>query len=98
MSSADNFYKQFRPRSGLTIYRARSESKLFDTLMLVPKEFFEKVDFEKKIADDKKYAKLPSRQSVKPSMVANPEDRPQHHKTFSIPNSSEDEIYHAHKC
>ena len=38
----DIFYKQFGTRSG------RSGSKLFDTLMVFLKEFFEKVDFEKK--------------------------------------------------
>ena len=38
MPSADNFCKQFGPRSGLT--------KLFDTLMVFLKEFFKKVDFE----------------------------------------------------
>ena len=32
--------------------------------MVFLKEFFEKVDFEKKSADNKKYAKLPSRQRV----------------------------------
>ena len=51
VSSADNICKQFVPRSGPTNCRACSGSKLFDTLM---KEFFEKVDFEKKSADDKK--------------------------------------------
>ena len=32
--------------------------------MLLLKEFFEKVDFEKKSADNKKHAKLPSMQKV----------------------------------
>ena len=32
--------------------------------MVFLKEFFEKVDFEKKSADDKKHAKLPNRQRV----------------------------------
>ena len=49
--SADNFCKQFGPKSW---------SKLFDTLMVFLKEFFEKVDFEKKKADDKGHEKLPS--------------------------------------
>ena len=46
MSSADNLYKQFGPRSGPTKCRAWSGPKLFDTLMVFLKEFFEKVDFE----------------------------------------------------
>ena len=37
---------------------------MFATLMAILKEFFEKVDFEKS-ADNKKYAKLPSRQRGK---------------------------------
>ena len=47
MSSADNICKQFGPRSGATKCWAWSGSKLFDTLMLFLKEFFEKIDFEK---------------------------------------------------
>ena len=47
MSSADNLCKQFRSRSGPTKHQAWSASKLFDTLMVFPKEFFKKVDFEK---------------------------------------------------
>ena len=54
VSSADNFCKQFGPRSDPTISRAKSGSKLFDTLMVFLKEFFRKVDFEQKSADDKK--------------------------------------------
>ena len=38
--SADNFCKQFGPRSGPTKCRAWSVSKLFDTLMVFLKEFF----------------------------------------------------------
>ena len=38
-------------------------AKLFETLMVLLKEFFEKVDSGKKSADDKKHAKLPIRQS-----------------------------------
>ena len=47
VSSADNLCKQFGPRSGPTKHRAWSESKLFDTLVVFLKVFFEKVDFEK---------------------------------------------------
>ena len=47
--SADNLCKQFVPRSGPTERRAWSGSKLFDTLMLFLKEFFEKVIFEKNL-------------------------------------------------
>ena len=46
VSSADNLCKQFGPRSGPTKCRAWSGSKLFDTLTVYLKEFFEKVDFE----------------------------------------------------
>ena len=53
VSSADNLCKQFGSRSGPTKCRAWSGSKLFDTLMIFLKEFFEKIDFEKS-ADDKK--------------------------------------------
>ena len=48
MPYADNLCKQFETRSG---------SKLFDTMVVFMKEFFEKVDFEKKSEDDKKHAK-----------------------------------------
>ena len=41
-SSADDIQKQFGSRSGPTQRRAWSGSKLFDTLILFPKEFFEK--------------------------------------------------------
>ena len=47
LSSADNLCKQFGPRSGPTECRSWSGSKLFDTLIVFLKEFFEKVDFEK---------------------------------------------------
>ena len=43
MLSADNFCKQFGPRSNL-----------FDIHLEFLKEFFDKVDFEKKSADNKK--------------------------------------------
>ena len=66
MSSADNLGKQFGPRSGPTKCQALSGSKLFDTLMVFLKEFFKKVDFEKKSADNKKkHENLPRRQRVK---------------------------------
>ena len=39
--------------------------KLFDTLLVFLKEFFEKVDFEKNQQTTKKHAKLPRRQRVK---------------------------------
>ena len=53
MTSADNLCKQFGPRSGF---------KLFDTLMVILKELFEKVDFEKNQQTTKKHGKLNSRQ------------------------------------
>ena len=46
MSFADNICKQFGPKSGPTERRAWFGSKLFDTLMVSPKEFFENVNFE----------------------------------------------------
>ena len=56
--SADNLCKQFEPRSGPTKCRARSGSKLFDTLIVFLKEFFEKNHFEKKSVDDKSTSKI----------------------------------------
>ena len=51
--SAYNICKQFGPRSHPTKCRAWSGSKLFDTLTVFLNEFFEKVDFKKKLADNK---------------------------------------------
>ena len=64
MSSADNFWKQFGPRSGQTYCRVWSGSKLFDTLMVLLIFFSEKDDFEKKSADDKTGWKLPRMQNL----------------------------------
>ena len=47
VSSADSLCKQFGPRSGPTKCPAWSGSKLNGTLMVILKEFFEKVDSEK---------------------------------------------------
>ena len=58
VTSADNLGKQFGPRSGPTNRRAWSGSKLFDILMVFLKEFFQKNNFEKKSADDKKAWKI----------------------------------------
>ena len=60
MPSADNLCKQFGSRSGPTKCRAWSGSKLFDTLMVFLKEFFEKEDFEKNQKTTQKHTKLPS--------------------------------------
>ena len=65
VSPADNLCKQFGPRSGPTKCQAWSGYKLFDTLMVLLKEFFENVDFEKNQQTEKKRALLPSRQRVK---------------------------------
>ena len=46
--SADNLCKQFGPRSGPTFCLAWFGFKLFDTLMVFLKEFFNKIDIEKK--------------------------------------------------
>ena len=40
-------------------FGARSGSKLFDTLMVLMKDFFEKVEFEKNQQTTKKFPKLP---------------------------------------
>ena len=45
---AENLCNQFEPKSGPTKCRAWSRSKLFYTLKVFFKEFFKKVDFEKK--------------------------------------------------
>ena len=58
MLSADNFCKQVGPRSAPTQYQDWSRSDLFDTQMVFLKEFLEKVDFEKKSADDKNAWKI----------------------------------------
>ena len=54
LTSADNLCKQFGPRAGLTKCRSWSGFELFDTMIVLLKEFFEKVHFEKNSADDKK--------------------------------------------
>ena len=59
MSSADKFYKQYGPRSGVIKRQAWSGSKLFDTLIVFLKEFFEKVDFEKKSRQQKSMQNYP---------------------------------------
>ena len=64
-SSADNFCKQFGPRSGSTKCLALSGSKLFDTLVVFLKEFFKKVDFEKYQQTTTKDEKFPTGQIVK---------------------------------
>ena len=64
VSSAGNLCKQFGSRSGPTKCRARSGSKLFGTLKVFLKEFFEIFDFEKNQQTTKKHEKLPSRQRV----------------------------------
>ena len=54
--SDNNIRKQFVPRFRPDkVCRARSGSKLFYTLMVFLKEFFDKIDFEKKSADGKNY-------------------------------------------
>ena len=65
MSSADNFCKQFGPSTGPTECRARSGSKLFDTLIKFLKKYFEKSDFEKNQKTTKKVGKSHRGQRVK---------------------------------
>ena len=50
--------KQFGPRSGPAKCQPRSGPKLIDTLMVFLKEFFEKVEFKKYLADNKKACKF----------------------------------------
>ena len=57
-SSADNHFKQFGYRSGPTF--GPDLSNLFDTLNVLLKGFFEKVDFENNHQTTKKHAKLTS--------------------------------------
>ena len=49
VSSADNLCKQYRSRWAPAFCQASSGSKLFASVMVILKEFFEKVSFEKKI-------------------------------------------------
>ena len=67
--STDNICKQFGPRSGPKFCRTKGPalcgSKLFDILMVFLKEHLKKLILKKKSADDKKHAKLHSRQRVK---------------------------------
>ena len=46
LSPADYLCKQFRPRSGPTEFWSQSVSKPFDTLLELPKEVFEIINFE----------------------------------------------------
>ena len=62
VSSADILCKQFGPRPGPTECRTWSGYRLFHTLMVFLKEFFEKVDFNKNQQTTKKHEKLISRQ------------------------------------
>ena len=64
MLSADKLCKQFGPRPGPTECRSCSGSKLFDTLIVFLKEFFEKVNFEKISRQHQKHEKLLSMQRV----------------------------------
>ena len=59
-----NICKQFESRLGLTKGRSRSGSKLFGTLIVLLKEFFKKVHFEKNQQTTKKHEKLPTMQKV----------------------------------
>ena len=58
--SADNFCKQFGPRSDPTKRRAWSWFNLCDTDHAdgIPERIFRKVDFEEKSAEDKKNMKI----------------------------------------
>ena len=57
VSSADNFCKQFAPRSGPTFFPAWSGSKIFDTSHITERIFFKKIDFEKNQQAKKKPGK-----------------------------------------
>ena len=56
LSSAENLCKQFGPRSGPTFCWSLSRSKLLDSLIVLLKDYFEKVNFE----DKENHEKLPS--------------------------------------
>ena len=62
MSSVETFANSLDPDQARQNVGPDLDPKLFDTLMVFLKEFFKKVDFEKKSADDKNHAKLPRRQ------------------------------------
>ena len=65
---ANGHCKQFGPRSGPTERRSRSGSKPFDTQILFRKEYFEKVNFEKKVSRrQQNHEQLPS--CNKPSVL-----------------------------
>ena len=64
VSSADNLCKQFGSRLGPTKSRARSGSKPFATVMVILKEFFEKISFEKIQQTSKNHEQFPSMQRV----------------------------------
>ena len=61
----DSICQQFGPRSGPMKCQARSGSKLFDTLILFLKEFWEKFILKNIQPTTKKHAKLPSKQRCK---------------------------------
>ena len=46
LSSTDNICKEYGPRYGLTFCQSRSESRPFDTLIVLLKYFLKKVNFE----------------------------------------------------
>ena len=58
--SAGNLCIQFGPRSGPTFCRSWFGYKMFDTLIVFLKEFFEKVPFKKVSRRPKKHERLPS--------------------------------------
>ena len=60
LSSADNLCKQFGSRSGPTKCWAWSGSKLFDTLLIYLKEYFDSFNYEKKNQQTAKHVQLPS--------------------------------------
>ena len=65
VSSADNFCKQFGPGSGPTKRWAWSGSKLYDTLIIFLKEFFEKLDSENNQQTTKKREIFPGGKELK---------------------------------
>ena len=70
VSSADDLCKQFGPISGPTKCWAQFGSNLFDTLKVFLKEFSKKLILKKNQLTTKKYAKFPSRQRVKFTVLA----------------------------
>ena len=99
VSSADNLSKQFKDWTQIRTYilSVLTWIKLFDTLMVFLKEYFEKVDFEKNQLTTKFFEKLPSMKRFFCYWNISLNSGPPGYNTFSMLNSAEHENYPAHK-